>query len=124
MSHLKHKPDSNRATGRSTYMLIAALMAHDRGRAVYVIGNDVGHADMLQSELREIMARLGRDPAEKGISSIKFECESSLGDSFNWESGQMRDANPKCIVFIDHYALESKFSWVLREMHRFDKDAR
>lgn len=108
-------------SGRSTYMLIAALMAHDSGKAVYVIGADHEHASILESELGRILDRLGRSASETGISSIKFECTDGLSN-FNWETGVLQGADKNCVVFVDHFAIERKFSWALREMHRFDRE--
>jgi len=107
-------------SGRTTTMLTAALMAHDKGKAVYVIGIDHAHADWMRDEMRVIMERFGRNPMERGISSIKFECESSLADSFDWRTGILHGAAKNVEVFVDHFALESHFSWAFREAHRFD----
>jgi len=110
---------TNRRSGRTQFMLIAALMAHDKGRAVYVMGFNEAHVMTLRQQFNEVLGRLGRDPDEQGLSSIKFETSSSL-ENFNWETGRL-SGNPNCTVFVDHHAIEAKFAWLFHEQARWNK---
>lgn len=102
-------PDLSR-TGRTTRMLGEAKRLARAGRAVYVIAASHVHAKQLESTL-------STDDLELGI---KFETAESPGN-FQWEPyPHLRGAHPNCVVLVDHYAIECKFAWILRELHFWD----
>ncbi len=102
---------SKRQTGRTTRMLAAAMDAARAGRAVYVVGADANHARAL----------LDMCPPEARSLGVKFESARRLPE-LDMRTGEMRGAHPNCLVFIDHYAVETRVAWALNEMTRFDKD--
>ena len=96
-------------TGRTTRMLEEAIKQAKLGRAVYVVGASAAHARMLNDMCS----------AKSGALGIKFETASSLGN-IDWENMRMTGAHPNCVLLVDHFAIESKFSQILAMLHRFD----
>ena len=80
------------------------------GRAVYIICASAKE----ESRIERLVERLGY-----GNLGIKVECPAGL-PNFDWETMALRGAHPNCIVFVDHYAIESRFSLMLTELHRYD----
>jgi len=40
--------------------------------------------------------------------------------NIDWENMRMTGAHPNCVLLVDHFAIESKFSQILAMLHRFD----
>ncbi len=96
-----------RQTGRTTRLLARAVQLSTDGRAVYIIA--ANHAEVVR--LRSL---LGDDD-----HGIKIETPESPGN-VNWSTLTLRGAHPNCVVLVDHYAIESRFSAVLEMLHAFD----
>jgi hypothetical protein len=50
---------------------------------------------------------------------VKIETAESLGN-FDWQKMQLLNAHQNCVVLVDHYAIEKKYSAMLEMLHRFD----
>ena len=89
----RYQPKLER-TGRTTRMLADAVQARQEGRAVYVIGADSKHVNILRGMTLE---QFGVDESER----IKFETAETMG---NWDWELMRGSGmwPNCEVFVDH----------------------
>lgn len=101
-----------RRTGRTTRMIKNAGSAALDGHAVYIIcatARDIPHFERL-------VVDLGYD----GLG-IKVGSPSDLSN-FDWETMTLRGAHPNCKVFVDHYAIEIRFSRMLAELHRYDAE--
>jgi hypothetical protein len=86
-------------------MLAAAVEAAKAGHAVYVVA-------ATNLEARRI-SRLIPPPL-----GIKVECP--VGPDWNWDSLVFRGMHPNVRVFVDHHAIELRFTKILRELHRYD----
>ena len=105
---MAYDASARRQTGRTTRMLQEACRLRDEGRAVYVLLANMQHVAMYK----------GR-PEYDGL---RFETWGSLGpSSLDDYRLRLRGAHPNCILLVDHYAIESRFAAVLRELHRFDE---
>jgi hypothetical protein len=91
-------------------MLKHALKLSKNGRAVYIIADNERHAAMLREELGD------------GNHGIKVETPESL-DNFDWMTLTLRNSHPNCIVLVDHYAIERRFTRIWQMMHAFDSDS-
>ena len=100
----------NRQTGRTTRMVEEAIDLANKGRAVYILADNYNHAE----NIRELF---GEDPETYGI---KIETEGDLGN-FDWQTLSLRGAHKNCIVLIDHYTIENKFSRIIEALHKYDK---
>lgn len=94
-------------TGRTTRMLKHARELSKQLRAVYIVAANEQHAALLRREL-------GDEP-----HGIEVETESSLGN-LDWQTLTLRGAHHNCVVLVDHYAIESKFSRLLEMLTRYD----
>jgi len=101
--------DAKRRTGRTSRMLERARQFARDGRAVYVIAHDENHAHTLRR-------MLGSDEG----GGIKVESAGSLWNSLDWERLTLRGAHPNCVVMVDHYAIESRYSAIINEWLRYD----
>lgn len=97
--------EDKRNTGRTSRMLEEARRQVRKGRAVYVLCATLSHAQ-----------HLANDPDNE---FIKFETSQSLAN-FDWSTMIMRGAHPNCLVFVDHWAIESRYRAVLEMLHRWD----
>lgn len=100
--------DALRRTGRTTRMLQEAIrLASQENRAVYV----------MMADLAQVNAFVGTIPQGLGI---QFETIYTL-PNFNWETLTLPGAHPRCVVLVDHHAIEARFGKMLRELHHYDK---
>lgn len=104
--------DDLRRTGRTKRMLSEARKLAEQGKAVYVVAATEQHALQLEFEAGEEATKLG----------IKFETIGSLRN-LDFETLTLRGAHPNCVVLVDHYAIECRFSRVLEMLHKFDNHA-
>jgi len=107
-------PDLHRQTGRTTRMLTEAFKLAKEGKAVYVIAANHGHIFQME-EMADRLFGAG----EASALGVKFETSASL-PSFDFRTMQLKGAHPSCRVFVDHWAIESKYARMLNELHRFD----
>ena len=103
--------DRLRGTGRTTRMLEQARKLEAEGKAVYIIAANAEQAAHLRHLLR----------LDEGQTSIKVECPAPR--TFIWETLTLLGAWPNCVVLVDHYAIESRYTRLLRELHRYDEEA-
>lgn len=89
----------------------AGLAALD-GRGVYIICASAKE----ESRIEHLVEKLGY-----GDLGIKVETQAGL-PNFDWQTMTLRGAHPNCMVFVDHYAIEARFSLMLAELHRYDAD--
>ena len=97
---------SSRRTGRTTRMIEAAKKAAKEGRAVYIICATQDQVNWMKSHIKD------------GLG-IKIESPSSV-PYFNWEMLWSPGAHPNCRFFVDHHAIENRFSRMLEELHKYD----
>ena len=102
--------DAKRRTGRTSRMLERARQLARDGRAVYVVAASQHHA-------RQIKQMLGSDEG----GGIKVESADGLRNSLDWEGLTLRGAHPNCVVLVDHYAIESRYSAIIEEWLRYDQ---
>ena len=103
-------------TGRTTRMLLDALRLCNGGRAVYVVAAN----DRERVRLTEQIEMLGRTCGEMdGKAFIKVETPESLGN-LNWWAVSLPGAHPNCVVLVDHWTIESRFSRMLKMLSRYD----
>jgi len=93
-------------SGRTTRMLAAALDASHAGRAVYVIGLNHAHAQLMQ----DTVTRMGAGGLEDEARHIKFESPASM-PHFDLTTGRARGHHPRVQVFVDHATLSQRFAW-------------
>lgn len=98
--------DKKRGTGRTTRMLEHAKALEAEGRTVYIIAANRQHAHLLRRCLPE-------------GSSILIETPDSPGN-FDWHTLSLCGANPNCVVLVDHFAIESRFSKMLAMLTAYD----
>jgi hypothetical protein len=82
------------------------------GRAVYIICASARE----ESDIEHLVEKLGY-----GNLGIKIESHAGL-PTFDWQTMTLRGAHPNCKVFVGHYAIETRFSLMLAELHRYDAD--
>ena len=99
--------ESLRQTGRTTRMIEHARKLNSQGRAVYILAAN----EMERNRIKDLVG--------KG-TGIKVE-STHLFPSWNWESLTLRAAHPNCVVLVDHFAIESKFSRILDMLHAYDQ---
>jgi hypothetical protein len=85
----------------------AVRLAEVENRAVYVIA---GNNEQARSFANRVPKGLG----------IQFETVQTLPE-FDWETLSLPGAHLNCVVLVDHYAIESKFGHILKELHRYDE---
>lgn len=95
-----------RRTGRTYRMMAEAQRLVAAGHKVYIIVHSADYG-------RDLAHKFGTHP------SVAYETFYSL-PNFNRRSGRLVGAHPNCRVLIDHYAIESEYSELLIELHRFD----
>lgn len=101
---------NNPQTFRTTKMLEHAVQLAEDGRAVYILGASPAHLTTLKQQLGEELAlKLG----------IKFETEDTI-DDFDWQSMTLKYGHPNCVVLVDHWCIEWKFSKMLKMLHAYD----
>lgn len=100
------RPDPKARTGRTSRMLAEARRLRDAGRAVYVVFHSRQGWQMYDT------------PENVGL---RFETLDSLR-TLDLRTGRLVGAHPNCVVLIDHYAIEERYAWALREMDRFDAE--
>ncbi len=91
-------------TGRTTRMVQHAVELAKQGRAVYVVMAN----DHQAQEFQKII------PTQSGI---KFETHLS---NLDWETMRLLGAHPNCVVLVDHYVIERRFSAMLEMLHAYD----
>ena len=105
------KPTNLRGIGRTTRMLQEALHQSNHGRAVYVVAANKAE----QKRLREVLSEYSKNP-----TGISVETPESLTRTFNWKTLWSEGAHPNCVFLVDHFTIESEFSRMLHELHRYD----
>jgi hypothetical protein len=98
-------------TGRTERMLKHAIELSQKGRAVYVMGINATHAQMLH--------RMCVEQLDVENHGIQFETPETLSN-FNWERMELEHAHPNSVVLVDHSVIEHKFYTMLQMLHRFD----
>ena len=93
-------------TGRTTRMLAEARRLRDSGRAVYVV---------LHSRQ---MCKMYDTPENDGL---RFETLDSLR-TLDLRSGRLVGAHPNCVVLMDHYVVEDRYSWMVQQLTAFDQE--
>lgn len=110
---MAYNANARKGTGRTTRMLQEAIRLALAGRAVYVVGANSAHAKTLEAQLAAL------SPPER--HGIKFE-DATRFPELDWNTMTIRRAHPKCVVLVDHYAIERGIALMLEMMHRFDAD--
>lgn len=106
--------NAKRRTGRTNRMLERAIVLACEGRAVYVVAADGRHVITLETMLDALNPPRGH--------GIQIE-NAQLFPDLNWEQVRLSPrAHPRCIVLIDHWAIESRFIKLLQEATRYDDD--
>ena len=95
--------ESLRATGRTTRMLEEAKQLADAGHIVCLVFHTARYANDVRLKQTE------HPPL------IKYESASSI--NFDWFTMTIRGED--CIVLVDHYAIEQRYSQI-EMLHRFD----
>ena len=107
--------NSQAKTGRTTRMLLDALRLCRARQQVYVVATNI--ADI--TRLNRMLDALGRTKEEiDGLAFVKVV--SSSGGNFDWDLAIVRGAYSGSIVLIDHWAIESHFSYILSMLTRYD----
>lgn len=101
---------SLRATGRTTRMLEEAIRQDKQGRAVYVMAATHFQADWIKRKLL--------DMTKGKPGGIKVEHPRSM--NFDWDRMLMPGAHANCVILVDHFAIEDRFSKIIDALHRFD----
>lgn len=101
---------SKRASGRTHRMMLEAINLAQNGRAVYVVCHTMAHANYLHREWADKTQGLG----------IKFETTETLGPSWSWETMKSLGMHPNCVVLVDNWAIEGRFSAMLEMLTRWD----
>jgi hypothetical protein len=104
--------DSLRRTGRTTNMLRAAIRYSDEtGRPAFVVAFDMPHLKSLKTQASAMQIPKG------GLSFV-------LHHAVDFDNGQWKvvGADPEQ-VFVDHHAIERRFSYVLGRLHEYDECA-
>lgn len=112
--------DEKRGTGRTTRMLKRAIDLRNQGRAVYVIAANEQHAETIFGMLIGLMPE--ETPvrfSSMEIGGIKIETPESCGN-FDWEQLRLRGSHPNVVALVDHHAIESRFSLMLKELAAYD----
>ena len=119
--------EEHRGTGRTTRMMQAAIAEASKGRYVFVVMANVSQIqnqkDWVLDEFASVTKSVGGMKiyiADKG-GCIQFDTIYSR--QFKPESLSFIGAHPKCQVFVDHYAIESRYAKLLSQLHRFDLPA-
>lgn len=106
-----------RLSGRTSRMLLQALILNKQGKAVYVLcahKQSIMHTARLLGSICEKMGRavpLG----------IKFETWDSIGrNQVDFENTRLRASHPNCELLIDHHFFEHHFSFALCGYHQWD----
>ncbi len=99
-----------RGTGRTSRMIENAIEETDKGRAVYVVTASLQERNRIKGLFMD-----------RGYPNMKVETAETLG-SLDWRDLSLMGAHPNCLVVVDHYAIESKFAPMLKELHRYDAD--
>lgn len=91
-------------TGRTTRLVERAVCLAGRGRAVYIITNDV-NVSRLRRQVDETWLRLwGARP-----HGIKVEKVAEFRDRIDWDKLTIRGAHhPNCEWLFDHYVIEMR----------------
>ncbi len=104
------KPDLRR-TGRTTRLVLDAIEIAAKENAVYIVTANQREVERFEKLLGlERMQRLG----------IKVETPETLG-GWSWERMRVEGAHDNCAFLVDHFAIESRFAAMLRELHRYDQ---
>ena len=104
-------------SGRTTRMLRDAVRLAEEGRAVYIMVDSARAIHNLDNMAIEGIPFAAYNRMH-GLG-IQIECPSTL-DNFDWEEMRLRGAQPNCVVLIDHFTIESKFSRMLKMLHQYD----
>lgn len=92
-------------------MLEEAASLAEEGKAVYVMCNDMVHAEILHDKLDKDWDKLG----------VKFETPLTV-PGFDWKRMTIEGAHPNVVVLVDHYTIESRFRHMLDMLHRYDPE--
>lgn len=102
-------------------MLADAAQRAADGAYVFIIGADEHHTQTLRDQFLQTH---GGDPVGGGKvyyksngGSVQF---SAPADRFNWDLLGFPGAHQSCVMLVDHYAIERRFSKVLEMLHRYD----
>lgn len=98
---------SLRQTGRTTRMLEAAIAYANEKGSCLVVAADANHARTLERSAAKIP---GYSRAVRVLPMRSLELDPLTLCVFGSRDG----------VFIDHFAIESRYSTVLRRLHEFD----
>lgn len=113
---------TKKQTGRTTRLLQEAINQAHKGKYVFVVAQDNTHrrdlclqcAIMCKGKITE---RTMKCYPKKG-GQITFETPESV--QIDWERMKVISAHPSCLVLVDHYTLEIRFSAVIDMWQRFD----
>lgn len=109
---------SGRRSGRTSRMLMQALIHQKEGRAVYVLCAHKQSLDHTANLLVTVCNKIRRAVP----SNIKFETWETLGrNQVDLENTRLRNAHPNCLLLIDHHFFEYHFSFALCGYHQWDK---
>lgn len=102
---------SRRRSGRTTRMLATARLLAEQGRAVYVVGEDERHAEILAREFdAHFTNRRGVKFEERHFSDLEFQVG---GDGVRG-----RGMHPNCVVLVDHYVCELEVNAIEDQIRR------
>lgn len=108
-----YEDETKRRTGRSTRLIEEALRLSAEGKAVYVVCDSPAHVNVMSNMLAAM-----NPPRQHGI---KFE-NANLFPELNWQTMSLtKNAHPKCVVLVDHWAIERRYGRILEMLTRFDK---
>lgn len=111
-----------RQTGRTTRMLKEALLLAEKGKTVYVIcalhSNCGLFSRQVARDLKDaVLSEDGRVVLKSG-GRICFMAQHN--PLWNWDAWRVMGVGADAEILVDHYAIESRYSKALEELHRFD----
>lgn len=109
--------NSNRLSGRTTRMLLKAMVLAAEGRAVYVL---CAHQASLE-HTKDLLAKMYEKARRDVPGNIKFETWDTLRGHLDIENVRLRGAHPNCRLLVDHHFYEHHFGFALLGYHQWDR---
>lgn len=105
-----------RRTGRTTRMLTHAIELEEKGESICIICANKQHAVQIFDQLIRMIPNKDCVKSSMEIGRIKIRTP----DWFDWERMIMRGEPLRTIHLADHFAIESRFSLMLKELTAYD----
>ena len=118
--------DGLRRTGRTTRMLREAIKQANNGTWVAIFADNDNQTKQLLIKAIELVEnsdyefdKVGGDKIYIGDGSLSIL--HTERDALDWHTLRSPGMHSSCKVFVDHYTIESRFSNIVKELHRWDK---